>query len=147
MSRTRLKSLFIAATVGVAVVVGAADVWALEPMSDGKHMDGAGSSSSGMTQDGMMEQESDRMMDEGTMEGQMGDDGMMGMEGEMSASEEMMDDQLDALVAMMEAARGKKKTDAIAAVVKELVKLHKSMHSMPMDDSMEGMSQSGGGTR
>jgi hypothetical protein len=59
----------------------------------------------------------------------MGED-MMAMHQKMHARMQAMDQKLDALVAEMEAASGYDKTDAIAAVVAELVDQRKVMHGM-----------------
>jgi hypothetical protein len=66
---------------------------------------------------------------------------MMAMHDDVHARAKMMNERLDALVAQMEAAQGKQKIEAIAAVVAELVAQHKSMHAM-MVAGAEGMSSS-----
>jgi hypothetical protein len=54
--------------------------------------------------------------------------GMMKMHENMSAEMQAADGRLDALVKTMNAAAGDAKTNAIAAVVSELVAQHKQMH-------------------
>ena len=55
--------------------------------------------------------------------------GMMKMHEKMSAEMQTADGRLDALVKTMNAAAGDAKTNAIAAVVSELVAQHKQMHA------------------
>lgn len=62
----------------------------------------------------------------------MMDEGMMAMHQEMHAKMEAMDSKLADLVVEMNAASGEQKTDAIAAVVTELVAQRKAMHGMMM---------------
>ncbi|NNE46296.1 MAG: hypothetical protein HKN37_06520 [Rhodothermales bacterium] len=85
----------------------------------------------------------------------MMEEGMMAMHQKMHAKMKAMDEKLDALVAEMDAAGSRKKTDAVAAVVAELVSQRKAMHAMMMKmqpqmmehmrtGMMEGMKQSMG---
>jgi hypothetical protein len=53
---------------------------------------------------------------------------MMKMHEQMMAEMKAADSKLDALVKDMNAAKGEAKVDALAAVVTELVRQHKSMH-------------------
>ena len=68
------------------------------------------------------------------MGGKMMDECKAMMAKHKAMREEMaaMDTRLDALVATMNAARGAEKTDAVAAVVGELVAQRKAMHSRMM---------------
>ncbi len=63
----------------------------------------------------------------------MMEEGMMAMHQKMHAKMQAMDQKLDALVAEMNAAGGRQKADAVAAVVAELVNQRKAMHSMMME--------------
>ncbi|MGH9366519.1 MAG: hypothetical protein ACRD3M_02455 [Thermoanaerobaculia bacterium] len=67
------------------------------------------------------------MMTEGMM-----DESMMARHKEMMAKMEAMDSRLDDLVKKMNAAKGSKKVDAIAAVVNELVLQRKEMRRQMM---------------
>jgi hypothetical protein len=73
------------------------------------------------------------MMDEMKM-----DESMMAHHKEMMAKMEAMDARLDELVKKMNAAKGSKKADAVAAVVNELVAQRKQMreHMMAMQPEM-----------
>jgi hypothetical protein len=73
------------------------------------------------------------MMDEEKM-----DEAMMARHHEMMARMEAMDAKLDDLVKKMDAARGSKKADAVAAVVSELVRQRKEMreHMAAMQPEM-----------
>ncbi len=73
------------------------------------------------------------MMDEMKM-----DESMMARHKEMMAKMEAMDSRLDDLVEKMNAAKGSKKADAVAAVVNELVAQRKQMreHMMAMQPEM-----------
>lgn len=73
------------------------------------------------------------MMDEKMM-----DDSMMARHKEMMAKMDAMDARLDDLVKKMDAAKGSRKADAVAAVVSELVHQRKEMrqHMMAMQPEM-----------
>ena len=73
----------------------------------------------------------------GMMDGKM-DESMMAHHKEMMAKMEAMDARLDELVKKMNAATGSKKSDAVAAVVNELVTQRKEMrdHMMAMAPEM-----------
>jgi hypothetical protein len=73
------------------------------------------------------------MMDEKKM-----DESMMAQHKEMMAKMEAMDSRLDDLVTKMNAAKGSRKADAVAAVVNELVAQRKQMreHMMAMQPQM-----------
>jgi hypothetical protein len=74
------------------------------------------------------------MMDEKKM-----DESMMAHHKEMTARMEAMDSRLDDLVKKMNAARGSKKVDAVAAVVSELVSQRKEMRQQMMTMQPEMM--------
>jgi len=73
------------------------------------------------------------MMGEGKM-----DESMMAMHKEMMAKMEAMDSRLDDLIKKMNAAKGSRKVDAIAAAMNELVTQRKEMrqHMMAMQPEM-----------
>jgi hypothetical protein len=143
MFKKRLESAIIAAALVVSVTVGPVGVLAQEASPEEGQMSHSQSNETGVMQDTMMQGESgDKgMMGEDMMEGEMMDEGMMAMHDDVHARAKMMNERLDALVAQMEAAQGKQKIEAIAAVVAELVAQHKSMHAM-MVAGAEGMSSS-----
>lgn len=93
-------------------VVGAVTLWAQQPTPPAAQK---------------MEMAKPAMMDEKTM-----DESMMAHHKEMMAKMEAMDARLDALVKTMNTATGKKKMDAEAAVINELVAQRKQMR----DDMM-----------
>ena len=68
----------------------------------------------------------------GMMDEKMMDESMMAHHKEMMAKMEAMDARLDELVKKMNAATGSKKTDAVAAVINELVAQRKQMHEQMM---------------
>jgi len=74
----------------------------------------------------------------GMMDDKMMDESMMAHHKEMMAKMEAMDARLDDLVKKMNAATGSRKTDAVAAVVNELVAQRKQMreHMMAMQPEM-----------
>jgi hypothetical protein len=74
------------------------------------------------------------MMDEKKM-----DESMMAHHKEMMAKMEAMDSRLDDLVKKMNAAKGSKKVDAVAAVVSELVSQRKEMRQQMMTMQPEMM--------
>jgi hypothetical protein len=143
MFKKRLESAIIAAALVVSVTMGPVGVLAQEASPEEGQMSHSQSNESGVMQDTMMQGESgdQGMMGEDMMEGEMMDEGMMAMHDDVHARAKMMNERLDALVAQMEAAQGKQKIEAIAAVVAELVAQHKSMHAM-MVAGAEGMSSS-----
>jgi hypothetical protein len=143
MFKKRLESAIIAAALVVSVTMGPVGVLAQEASPEEGQMSHSQSNETGVMQDTMMQGESgDKgMMGEDMMEGEMMDEGMMAMHDDVHARAKMMNERLDALVAQMEAAQGKQKIEAIAAVVAELVAQHKSMHAM-MVAGAEGMSSS-----
>ena len=96
----------------VVSVVGAVTLWAQQPTPPAAQK---------------MEMAKPAMMDEKMM-----DESMMAHHKEMMAKMEAMDARLDALVKTMNAATGKKKMDAEAAVINELVAQRKQMR----DDMM-----------
>lgn len=75
----------------------------------------------------------------GTMGEDKMDEAMMARHHEMMARMEAMDAKLDDLVKKMDAARGSKKADAVAAVVSELVRQRKEMreHMSAMQPEMK----------
>jgi hypothetical protein len=75
----------------------------------------------------------------GMMEEKKMDEAMMARHHEMMARMEAMDAKLDDLVKKMDAARGSKKADAVAAVVSELVRQRKEMreHMSAMQPEMK----------
>lgn len=74
----------------------------------------------------------------GTMDEHKMDEAMMARHHEMMARMDAMDAKLDDLVKKMDAARGSKKADAVAAVVSELVRQRKEMreHMATMQPEM-----------
>ena len=74
----------------------------------------------------------------GMMDDKIMDESMMAHHKEMMAKMEAMDARLDDLVKKMNAATGSRKTDAVAAVVNELVAQRKQMreHMMAMQPEM-----------
>jgi hypothetical protein len=74
----------------------------------------------------------------GMMDEKMMEDSMMAHHKEMMAKMEAMDARLDELVKTMNAATGSKKTNAVAAVINELVAQRKQMreHMMAMQPEM-----------
>ncbi len=74
----------------------------------------------------------------GMMDGKMSEESMMAHHKEMMARMEAMDARLDELVKTMNTTTGSKKTDAVAAVVNELVVQRKQMreHMMAMQPEM-----------
>ncbi len=75
------------------------------------------------------------MMREGTMD----ESSMMARHKEMMAKMEAMDSRLDDLVKKMNAAKGSKKVDAVAAAVSELVSQRKEMRQQMMTMQPEMM--------
>ncbi len=65
-------------------------------------------------------------------EGKMDESSMMAMHKEMMAKMEAMDSRLDDLVKKMNAAKGSRKVDAVAAAVNELVVQRKEMRQQMM---------------
>ena len=104
-------------TIPVLVVsfVGAATLWAQQPTS-------APPAAQKMETPGKP----------GTMDGHMSEESMMAHHKEMMAKVEAMDARLDELVRKMNAATGSKKTDAVAAVINELVAQRKQMREQMM---------------
>jgi hypothetical protein len=68
----------------------------------------------------------------GMMDGKMSEDSMMAHHKEMMAKMEAADARLDELVKAMNAATGSRKTNAVAAVVNELVAQRKQMRDQMM---------------
>jgi predicted component of type VI protein secretion system len=68
----------------------------------------------------------------GMMDDKMMDESMMSHHTEMMAKMEAMNARLDDLVKKMNAATGSKKTDAVAAVINELVAQRKQMQAQMM---------------
>jgi predicted transcriptional regulator len=68
----------------------------------------------------------------GMMDGKMTEESMMAHHKEMMAKMEAMDARLDELVKKMNAATGRKKPDAVAAVINELVAQRKQMREQMM---------------
>jgi predicted CoA-binding protein len=68
----------------------------------------------------------------GTMDEKMMEESMMAHHKEMMAKMEAMDSRLDDLVKKMNAAKGGRKADAVAAVVNELVAQRKQMREQMM---------------
>ena len=68
----------------------------------------------------------------GMMDDKMMDESMMSHHSEMMAKMEAMNARLDDLVKKMNAATGSKKTDAVAAVINELVAQRKQMQAQMM---------------
>ena len=75
----------------------------------------------------------------GMMDEKMMDESMMAHHKEMMAKMEAMDARLDELVKTMNAATGTKKTNAVAAVVNELVAQRKQMREQMMSMQPEMM--------
>jgi len=75
------------------------------------------------------------MMHRGAMmnRGMHGGQGMMAMHQQMAEKLQAMDQKLDGLVATMNKARGRAKTDAMAAVINELVAQRQEMRKMVSD--------------
>jgi hypothetical protein len=67
----------------------------------------------------------------------MTDDSMMARHKEMMAKMDAMDARLDDLAKQMDAAKGEKKADAVAAVVSELVRQRKEIRGQMMAMAME----------
>ena len=68
----------------------------------------------------------------GMTDGKMSEESMMAHHKEMMAKMEAMDSRLDDLVKKMNAAKGSKKADSVAAVVNELVAQRKQMREQMM---------------
>jgi hypothetical protein len=110
--RRKELSMRVNRTIGVllASLVGAATLWAQQPAEPKMDMHGKA----------------------GMMDGKMTEESMMAHHKEMMAKMEAMDARLDDLVKKMNAATGSRKSDAVAAVVNELVAQRKQMREQMM---------------